>query len=163
MTYRPDQLRDALSDLVGALQPRVEYVQNTTTDTQWTQSHEPFAPDLIPEDIAGMRHMLYHLEIREVGLESRVGNETMLRTTVDAYCLSAILPAGNYAPVESWNQALCMARHLWFTLADADKHLGGITSIVDQGETFYRVIPTSLEWLMGHVRISYLFPDSLEA
>lgn len=161
--YRPDQLRDALSDLIEDQTPLDEYIQNAATDTAWRASQEPMAPDLQPEDVAGLRHMLFHVEIREVGIETRIGNDTRLRAVIDAYCLSAIRPRGDHAAVKSWGQALAMTRHMWFTLADSDRHIGGITSIVEQGETSYRVIPLTVEWLMGHVRIPILFTDTMEA
>ena len=164
--YRPDQLLDSLTGLVTSTIALDEYKQ--LQGDAWTAAYEPFAPDLIPEDIAGLRHLMVYLEMREIGPVSADNTGVRMRATLDAYAMFAIRTRGETsegvgAAVVSFRQALAGTRHLWYILADADQSINGITTLTDEGLTAFRVIPTPLDWHMGHVRIPILFTDSLGA
>jgi len=164
--YRPDQLLESLSDLVASISAHDSYKQ--VTADAWNKAYEPFAPDMIPEDIAGLKHLMFYLDLREIGPVHIDNSGVRLRATLDAYAMFAIRTRGENADgvgaaVVSFRQALLGTRHLWYTLARADERINGITTLVEEGLTAYRVIPTSLDWHMGHVRIQIIFTDSLGA
>jgi len=165
-TYSPDQLRLAVSNLIGTLPAKSSYVQ-VATDS-WTVSAEPFASDLPPDDPAGARHLLYHTEITSVSPQ-RMGRDGLLsRALVEVWILCAIRTRGTTsdgrgARSASWDEALMAARHVWYALASIERHLGNVTALSEAGLTLYRLIPVSTEWAMGHVQIPLLFTDSLEA
>jgi len=165
-TFRPDQLLSALNALVSGTAALEEYKQLTTD--AWNAAYEPFAPDLIPEDIAGLKHLMYYIEAREVGPVSAVGSRLQMRATIDAYAMFMIQTRGETedgtgAAINSFRQALAGTRHLWYVLADADSSIAEITTLTDEGLTAFRVMPMTVDWHMGHVRIPILYFDTLGA
>jgi hypothetical protein len=164
MTHRPDQLRLDISDDIGAAVARPEYIQ--VAGDAFRASYEPMAPDLVPEQLEGLRHLLYHVEVRDITFSTRDKDKTRCRAVVNVYALCAIRTMGEDdegrgAPVESWDQALAIARHLWYRLSSCDRRIMDIETIPE--ESSYTVTPLTVDWLMPSVRIPVLFYDTLEA
>jgi hypothetical protein len=164
MPWRPDQLRLAVSSYLIDTPPRPEYVQ--VTGDAWSVAFEPFALDLAPAAIEGIRHLLLHVDLREVSgnFPGRAG--VRCRATVQANALFQVRTMGSDAEgrgasVASWDQALAGIRHLWYRLMRADVSIREIETVPEN--TGYRIIPATDEWILGVATMNFLFPDSLEA
>ena len=159
MSWTASSLRAEISTVIAGLTPQATY-QQISSDA-WVPSQAPFAVDLGMEETY-LRHMIYHVEIRDVDVISieRIG--VRHRVVVSVYAILAIRPLGDHAQVDSWDQALAAVRHLWYALMDLPTQIADITpTLGDEGG--YGVAPITDEYLIGYATVPIIYTDSLEA
>ena len=160
MPWTAHDLRDAISDIIGALEVRADYVQ--IDGDAWTQSQTPLGPFDLPED-SFWRHLLYDVWVVPTPMDWVATPEPYMRTVVTVYSYCDVRTLGDEAEIGSRSQALAMARHLWQTLIALDAQLPDITTIPGPTESRQWVESLTQRGWVAAASVPILYIDHMEA
>jgi hypothetical protein len=160
---RPLDVRSGLTSLLEAITPTTAYAK---TGDAWTASQEPFAADMVPEDVP-LSHLLFFVDIRQVEEWAEGGEwangSLAVKIPVTVWFLYKLASIGDHARVTSMDGVLEAARHvLRHVLRNGEAALGDVTFVTGPG-ILYRANPLPIaDAALGEVHFSVLCAESLE-